>query len=105
MAVPDSWPGYHASIAALTLEIHGIVTAEPVFSTTTVLAFTAATALIRLFCVAPRSMSARSEPSDSYLLAKTPATSALLAPATAWSCSDWPGTCQPRVAFERLPDW
>src|SRR5579862_3256455 len=74
IAVPSSWPGYQASSTPLTDDSHGIVTADPVFSTTTVFGLAAATAVIRLSWVLPRSMLVRSEPSDSPRLAKTIAT-------------------------------
>src|ERR1700735_1721083 len=67
MAVPSSWPGYQASKTPLTEESHGMVTAEPVLSTTTVFAFAAATAEIRLFSALDRVMLVRSLPSDSSL--------------------------------------
>ena len=62
-AVPSTCPGYHCSTMPATLFAHGMVTAEPVLSTTIVLGLAAATALIRLSSVAPRSMLVRSEPS------------------------------------------
>lgn len=65
IAWPASWPGYHASKTPLTFASHGIVTAEPVLSTTTVSGLAAATASISLFWSAGRSMSSRSPPSDS----------------------------------------
>ena len=74
IAVPSSWPGYQASRTPLTGDSHGIVTAEPVFSTTIVFGLAAATAEIRLSSALPRSMLVRSLPSDSSLLAKTTAT-------------------------------
>ena len=95
---PSSCPGYHASITPLTWSSQGMVTAEPVFSTTTVSGLAAATAEMSWFSLAGRSMSARSAPSVSKLLANTTATSAFLAAATAWSSSD--GVCggaQPSV--------
>ena len=36
MELPSSWPGYQASTTALTESSHGMVTADPVLSTTTV---------------------------------------------------------------------
>ena len=47
VAVPPSWPGYHISRMAFTEDAHGISTASPVLSTTTVFGFAAATAAIR----------------------------------------------------------
>src|SRR5487761_2302909 len=46
MALPSTCPGYHASSTPATSWIHGISTAPPVLSTTTVRGFTAATAEI-----------------------------------------------------------
>ena len=74
IAVPSSWPGYQASSTPLTEESHGMVTAEPVFSTTIVFGFAAATAEIRLSSALPRSMLVRSLPSDSARLTNTTAT-------------------------------
>src|SRR5580698_4906809 len=79
IAVPSSWPGYQASSTPLTEESHGMVTAEPVLRTTIVFGLAAATEVIRLSCVVPRSMLVRSEPSDSPRLAKTTATLAAAA--------------------------
>ena len=56
-----------------------MVTAEPVLSTTIVFGLAAATEVIRLSCVVPRSMLVRSEPSDSPRLANTMATLAAAA--------------------------
>ena len=56
-----------------------MVTAEPVLRTTIVFGLAAATEVIRLSCVVPRSMLVRSEPSDSPRLAKTTATLAAAA--------------------------
>ena len=76
----------------------GIVTAEPVLSTTTVLGLAAATAEMSSFSLAGRSMVARSAPSVSKLLAKTTATSAFRAASTAcWSSDGVWGGAQPRV--------
>src|ERR1700749_4402923 len=65
---------------------HGIATAEPLFTTTTVFGLAAATSVTNWFWSAGRLMSERSLPSDSNLLTKTIARSAALAAATAWSC-------------------
>ena len=46
IACPPRWPGYQASSTAPTLSSHGIVTAPPVSSTTTVFGFAAASAAI-----------------------------------------------------------
>src|SRR5215469_2194997 len=62
MAVPSSWPGYQASRTPLTDDSQGMVTAEPELMTTIVLGLAAATAVIRLSWVVPRSMLDRSEP-------------------------------------------
>ena len=56
-----------------------MVTAEPVLSITIVFGLAAATEVIRLSCVVPRSMLVRSEPSDSPRLTKTTATLAAAA--------------------------
>ena len=66
-----------------------MVTAEPVLRTTIVFGLAAATEVIRLSCVVPRSMLLRSEPSDSPRLAKTTATLAAAA-ADAAELSDEP---------------
>ena len=58
----------------MTLDSHGIMTAEPVLSTTIVFGLAAATAEIRVSCVLPRSMLVRSLPSDSPRFANTTAT-------------------------------
>ena len=63
----------------MTDDSHGMVTAEPVLSTTIVFGLAAATAVIRLSWAVPRSMLVRSEPSDSPRLAKTTATLAAAA--------------------------
>src|SRR5277367_1639211 len=65
IAAPSSWPGYQASSTPATEDSHGIVTAEPVFSTTIVCGFAAATAEISESSALPRSMLVRSLPSDS----------------------------------------
>ena len=74
IAAPSSWPGYQASSTPATEDSHGMVTAEPVFSTTIVCGLAAATAEIRLLSALDRSMLDRSLPSDSSLLTKTTAT-------------------------------
>src|ERR1700734_1440288 len=74
IAVPSSWPGYQASRTPLTLDSHGITTAEPVLRTTIVFGLAAATAEISASWLLPRSMPVRSLPSDSLRLAKTIAT-------------------------------
>ena len=74
MALPSSCPGYQASSTPLTEPSHGMVTAEPVLSTTTVLGLAAATAEIRRSSALDRSMPPRSLPSDSKSLTKTTAT-------------------------------
>ena len=48
-AVPTPCPAYQFSMTADTWFSQGMVTAEPVFSTTTVFGFAAATCWIRLF--------------------------------------------------------
>src|SRR6202451_4140377 len=79
IAVPSSWPGHQASSTPLPDDSHGTVTGEPVLSTTIVFGLAAATEVIRLSWVVPRSMLVRSEPSDSPRLAKTTATLAAAA--------------------------
>ena len=74
IAVPSLWPGYQASRTPLTEDSHGMVTAEPVFSTTMVLGLAAATAEISELLALDRSMLDRSLPSDSEVLTKTTAT-------------------------------
>ena len=74
MAVPSCWPGYQASNTPATEDSHGMVTAEPVFSTTIVCGFAAATAEISELSALGRSMLLRSLPSDSSLLTNTTAT-------------------------------
>src|SRR4051812_25316418 len=66
---------------------HGIATAEPLLTTTTVFGLTAATSVTSWFWSAGRLMSPRSLPSDSNLLTNTTARSADRAAATAAS---WP---------------
>src|ERR1039457_2886113 len=74
IAVPSSWPGYQASSTPATEDSHGIVTAEPVLSTTIVWEFAAVTAEISEFSALDRPMPDRSLPSDSLLLTNTTAT-------------------------------
>ena len=49
VATPPSWPGYHISRMDLTLPAHGMKTASPVLSTTTVFGFAAVTCEMRVF--------------------------------------------------------
>src|SRR5258707_715496 len=74
MAGPSCWPGYQASNTPATEDSHGMVTAEPVFSTTIVCGFAAATAEISELSALDRLMLLRSLPSDSSLLTNTTAT-------------------------------
>src|ERR1035441_7709211 len=74
IAVPSCWPGYQASSTPATDDSHGMVTADPVFSTTMVCGLAAATAEISEFSALDRSMVDRSLPSDSLLPANTTAT-------------------------------
>src|SRR5579859_2457555 len=74
IAAPSCCPGYHASSTPATEESHGIVTAEPLLSTTIVREFAAATAEISEFSALDRLMPDRSPPSDSKLPANTTAT-------------------------------
>ncbi len=105
MALPSSWPGYQFSMMPFTDPAHGMVTAEPLLTTTTVFELAAATSATSWFWSVDRLMSARSPPSDSNLSTNTTARLALRAAVTAWSCSDCPGTCQPRLTFEPPPAW
>ena len=77
--MPSSWPGYHASNTPATDDSHGIVTAEPVLSTTIVCGLAAATAEISELLALDRSMFDRSLPSLSKLLTNTTATFAAAA--------------------------
>src|ERR1700761_2977982 len=79
IAVPSCCPGYQASSTPATEDSHGMVTADPVFSTTTVCGLAAATAATRLFCAPDRSIEDRSLPSDSSLETNTTATDAAAA--------------------------
>src|SRR5580704_19323623 len=74
MAVPSCWPGYQASNTPATEDSHGMVTAEPVFSTTIVCGLAAATEEISELSALDRSMLLRSLPSDALLLTNTTAT-------------------------------
>jgi hypothetical protein len=74
MALPSSWPGYHASNTPATDDSHGMATAEPVLSTTMVCGLAAATAETSEFWALDRLMLDRSLPSDSSLLTNTTAT-------------------------------
>src|SRR3954451_21552030 len=65
---------------------HGIATADPLLTTTTVFGLTATTSVTSWFWSAGRLMSPRSPPSDSNLLTNTTARSAARAAATAASC-------------------
>src|SRR2546423_15161522 len=101
IALPSSWPGNHACITLFTWPSHGISIGPPVSSTTIVLGFAPATALIipswlpgpyglqpnRVQNWAlPSVRSGRSTPSDSPSPAKTTAMSAALAAAMASAC-------------------
>src|SRR5260370_42002229 len=74
MAGPSCWPGYQASSTPATEPSHGMVTAEPVLSTTMVCGLAAATAETSEFSALDRVIEDRSLPSDSSLLTKTTAT-------------------------------
>src|SRR3984957_17508482 len=67
-------PGSQASNTPATEDSHGMVTAEPVFSTTIVCGFAVATEEISELSALDRSMLLRSLPSDSLLLTNTTAT-------------------------------
>ena len=84
---------------------HGIVTADPLLTTTTVFGLAAATSVTSLFWSPDRSMSPRSPPSPSPLETKTTATWAARAAATASSCRFWFGICQPRPTWLPPPSW
>ncbi len=64
-AVPTPWPAYQFSSTACTWPSQGMVTAEPVLSTTTVRGLAAATWEISAFWLPGRSMLVRSVPSCS----------------------------------------
>src|SRR5205809_6489444 len=89
-ALPYSWPGYQHSTMPRTAPAHGIVTAEPLLTTTTVFGLAAATSATSWFCAAGRLMSPRSLPSLSNLPTNTTARFAARAAATAWSCACGP---------------
>ncbi len=74
IAVPSSCPGYPASSTPFTDASHGIVTADPVLSTTIVFGFAAATAEISALSVRLRSIPVSSAPSVSASPTKTTAT-------------------------------
>src|SRR3954452_2774190 len=95
IALPFSWPGYHASTTPATLPIHGIRAAPPVLSTTTVLGLAAATALISRFWSPGSARLGLSPPSVRRSLTNTTATSALLAASTAACSSAGLGASQP----------
>src|SRR6266568_50663 len=83
MALPSCWPGYQFSSTPATEPSHGMVTAEPVLSTTIVFGFAAATWEISVSSSPGRLMLDRSLPSDSKLLANTTATDEFRARVTA----------------------
>src|SRR5882757_2299733 len=88
VAAPPCEPGYQVSSTLLTCDNHGISTAAPVCSTTTVCGFAAATAEISAFCVPGRLRLGRSLPSLSLSLTNTSAIPAALAVAAAWVRSE-----------------
>ncbi len=103
--MPASCPGYQFATMPCTAPAHGMVTAEPLLTTTTVCGFAAATSATSWFWAAERSMSRRSDPSDWKSLTNTTARSEPRAAVTAWSWALCPGTCQPRVALLPPPAW
>jgi hypothetical protein len=105
MALPSSCPGYQFSTMPRTAFAHGMVTAEPELTTTTVFGLAAATSATSWFWSADRSMFARSPPSDSNFDTNTTGTFAARAALTAWSCRDSPGICQPRLTWLPPPAW
>src|ERR1700742_3098136 len=107
MALPSSWPGYQFSSTPATELRHGMVTAEPVLSTTMVFGLAAATAEISRFWSPGRSMLDRSLPSDSKLFANTTATLDVLARLTAAVMAGVvkPGGAQPRLTWLAPPSW
>ncbi len=74
MAAPSCWPGYQASSTPFTDDSHGMVTADPVLSTTIVFGLAPATAEISELSALDKSMLEMSLPSVSNLLTKTTAT-------------------------------
>src|SRR3954453_14501376 len=101
IALPSSWPGYHASKSDLTFGSHGMVTGPPVLSTTTVFGLASATAAMsaswstgwlvhpsRLQLPDARLIVERSLPSLSCWPTKTIATSAADAAAIASACEE-----------------
>src|SRR6266545_2389476 len=105
MALPSSCPGYQFSMMPRTLPSHGMVTAEPLLTTTTVLGCAAATSVTSWFWSVDRSMFDRSAPSPSPLLTNTTAKLAFRAAVTAASCRFWFGMIQPRLSWLPPPSW
>ncbi len=101
MASPPSAPGYQASTTPETLSIQGISTGLPVSSTTMVCGLAAATASIR---ASWPSVSCRgaSTPSLFHWVAKTTATSALLARAAATFGSEPSAKATSPLALARI---
>src|SRR5882724_10787730 len=71
VAAPPRTPGYQVCNTPLTCDNHGISTADPVCSTTTVCGFAAATAETSASCVPGRLRLGRSLPSLSLSLTNT----------------------------------
>src|SRR5664280_1794514 len=96
MAVPSCSPGYHPSMTPATLPSQGMSTGPPVWSTTTVRGLAAATAAIRALSSPGRDKDGRSKASELKSPAKTTATCALAAAATAAAIRSLT-YCHPRV--------
>src|SRR5262252_1732938 len=105
IAVPNSWPGYHDSITPATLLSHGIRTAPPVLSTTTVRGFAAATAAMSWSWSPGMASELRSLPSPVTSLTKTTATSEPRAACTAWATIAGSGACQPMLSVAGPIAW
>src|SRR6266567_4044279 len=88
VAAPPSAPGYHVCSTPLTCDSHGMSTAEPVWSTTTVCGFAAATAETSASWLPGRLRLDRSLPSLSLSRTKTSAIAAAFAVAAAWVGSE-----------------
>src|SRR5205807_9819245 len=104
-AGPIACPGNQSSSTAAAELSHGIVTALPDWTTTTVCGLAAVIADTRSFWTPGRSMLFRSLPSPLVLATNTTATLAALAAATAAGSVGAPGGCQPRCRWESPPAW
>jgi hypothetical protein len=83
-----------------TLPSHGIRTAPPVLSTTTVRGFAAATAAMSWSWSPGMASELRSLPSPVTSLTKTTATSEPRAACTAWAAIAGSGACQPMLSAD-----